>query len=1012
MVQRPASSAQSSMRRSHGGAMDAFPAPDAFPTPDACPAPPPFAYDGDDPLTQIGAAAAQAQLRASASQRKLAAPRSGGVAASHSSAVSLARASADAALRALLASVDGEDASNLGARFYDAVRDRAVGAFATDATASFATNVSASFQSTATLPPPQLRASSYHPQSRAVDRPPTAPADRRSLDRPPADQPLDRPLDRPPPDRSPPDRPPPDRPPPDRPDHGRSDWPDDGERPADSRPPTNPLRPPSRADEKAAFVALEKEDALGRPFVEQPRQRLSSGGQASPRFAAASPEADAGLLGSSWRLDDAEMRQLADNVGRNSMASNGRASIEAVEASQRASVRSQSGAPRPQRSAESGGGPPSRDRSAATAPARKNDAAGPAQRSAADAAAEADDAFGSSWQLEASLGGARRREQQSEAPFEDDVLLGSSWRLPTRGATPLGLPRSSGQMHDAAVRIAPPSTRGSRDAFDRDAPGRDERRDSLGRESLRDSALFGDDAARASPPAQARRASDAAAPQQNRPDAAAHDAPRTASSRRAVEDDASSPYDAPRTASSRRDVEDVRASSHYDAPRTGSSRRDVEAEDAPRTSSRCDVDDDFRASSHEAPRTARRAIEVHDDARASSHYDAPRTASRRVEFDDALRNDAPRTASRRAVEVEDRASSHYDAPRTASSRGNVEFDDDVASSHDALRSASRRALDADDAGTYARSAPRSAASSRQRRRSDDDDDDDVGQRLSFASSARVLLRAADEARELHDGPCRESVEQPRDDDDDDAYSDGGDDGAREDLVQTSPLGASEDFSAAYPAPASTKPPPRRVQPSGWAMTFDFGGGGPGPGRGPGDADAPAPATVDAHESDAARADAARADAARAARLEAVREKRFRDMDERRLLERAQHAAQRAETVDDVFGARQPPAAQPPAAQAPQRKSDAFREDRAAPAAKPRAAPAAAARRASDGPPRAAKRISNKRSIANALAQVCLAGPHCAAALAGALAALEQSGADTHVVVLKDDAVHTFRGLYA
>ncbi|KAK7242484.1 calmodulin regulated spectrin-associated protein [Aureococcus anophagefferens] len=70
----------------------------------------------------------------------------------------------------------------------------------------------------------------------------------------------------------------------------------------------------------------------------------------------------------------------------------------------------------------------------------------------------------------------------------------------------------------------------------------------------------------------------------------------------------------------------------------------------------------------------------------------------------------------------------------------------------------------------------------------------------------------------------------------------------------------------------------------------------------------------------------------------------------------------------------------------------------------------AARR--DAPPPAAKRLSNRRALTNALTQICLAGPHCANQLNLALEALDRSHADNHLVVLKDDAVHTFRGLYA
>lgn len=50
-------------------------------------------------------------------------------------------------------------------------------------------------------------------------------------------------------------------------------------------------------------------------------------------------------------------------------------------------------------------------------------------------------------------------------------------------------------------------------------------------------------------------------------------------------------------------------------------------------------------------------------------------------------------------------------------------------------------------------------------------------------------------------------------------------------------------------------------------------------------------------------------------------------------------------------------------------------------------------------------------VAQALVQVCLAGPHCATMLADALASLERAHVDNYVIVLKDGS-HTFRGLYA
>ena len=106
-----------------------------------------------------------------------------------------------------------------------------------------------------------------------------------------------------------------------------------------------------------------------------------------------------------------------------------------------------------------------------------------------------------------------------------------------------------------------------------------------------------------------------------------------------------------------------------------------------------------------------------------------------------------------------------------------------------------------------------------------------------------------------------------------------------------------------------------------------------------------------------------------------RAKKARAMDERRRLEKEHAAALRAGAFAD--------------------------DDDNAPAPRRR-----------DAPPPAAKRLSNRRALTNALTQICLAGPHCANQLNLALEALDRSHADNHLVVLKDDAVHTFRGLYA
>ena len=113
------------------------------------------------------------------------------------------------------------------------------------------------------------------------------------------------------------------------------------------------------------------------------------------------------------------------------------------------------------------------------------------------------------------------------------------------------------------------------------------------------------------------------------------------------------------------------------------------------------------------------------------------------------------------------------------------------------------------------------------------------------------------------------------------------------------------------------------------------------------------------------------------RFQQMREKRARAMDERRRLEKEHHAALRAGGF-------------------------AHNADASKPTPSKRAGP----------PPVGRGRLCNAKTLANALQQICLAGPHCADRLAAALASLKASPADHHVVVLKDDGVRTFRGVYA
>ena len=174
-------------------------------------------------------------------------------------------------------------------------------------------------------------------------------------------------------------------------------------------------------------------------------------------------------------------------------------------------------------------------------------------------------------------------------------------------------------------------------------------------------------------------------------------------------------------------------------------------------------------------------------------------------------------------------------------------------------------------------------------------------------------------------------------------------------------------------------PPARVPPAGWAAEYDMGAAArQEPAR-------PAPPAarrrsggdvVEVDLFDDAAPDAA-ARKQRMERFQQMREKRARAMDERRRLEREHHAALRAGGF-------------------------AHNADASKPTPSKRAGP----------PPVGRGRLCNAKTLANALQQICLAGPHCADRLAAALASLKASPADHHVVVLKDDGVRTFRGVYA
>ena len=225
--------------------------------------------------------------------------------------------------------------------------------------------------------------------------------------------------------------------------------------------------------------------------------------------------------------------------------------------------------------------------------------------------------------------------------------------------------------------------------------------------------------------------------------------------------------------------------------------------------------------------------------------------------------------------------------------------------------------------------------------------------------------------------------------------------------------------------AAAEPPPR-VPPAGWAAEYDMGAAArQEPAR-------PAPPAarrrsggdvVEVDLFDDAAPDAA-ARKQRMERFQQMREKRARAMDESRpaSCHRAffsRRLGHRSTRLYDVVAVA-PPARPSPGAwfftgrkhrrrrlekehhAALRAGGFAHNADASKPTPSKRAGP----------PPVGRGRLCNAKTLANALQQICLAGPHCADRLAAALASLKASPADHHVVVLKDDGVRTFRGVYA
>ncbi|KAJ8602368.1 hypothetical protein CTAYLR_004207 [Chrysophaeum taylorii] len=217
----------------------------------------------------------------------------------------------------------------------------------------------------------------------------------------------------------------------------------------------------------------------------------------------------------------------------------------------------------------------------------------------------------------------------------------------------------------------------------------------------------------------------------------------------------------------------------------------------------------------------------------------------------------------------------------------------------------------------------------------------------------------------------------------------------------------------------------RTRPTGWAATFDLASNGDiFATRG----EVPKRPELRSQKTQASAALSERNAAQRLGKMQRfneMRAKKARAMEERRRLEKEHRAALRAgafqeddENEEDVAPdavksairratRTTPPRTTPPRTTPPRTTPPRTTPPRTTP---PRTTPprqGAAARKVPS-----ARKMTNNRSVSNALVQVCLAGPHCATALADAVSAMNESHFDHHVVLLKDDAVRSFRGLYA
>lgn len=240
-----------------------------------------------------------------------------------------------------------------------------------------------------------------------------------------------------------------------------------------------------------------------------------------------------------------------------------------------------------------------------------------------------------------------------------------------------------------------------------------------------------------------------------------------------------------------------------------------------------------------------------------------------------------------------------------------------------------------------------------------------------------LLQALEQVVREERRLAEESGEPPLDDDDDDVL---------EAAAKIDLRSAAENFDAKSKTTTRTAAA-TKVRPTGWAATYDLASDG--------DVfatrttDAPKPPQLQSRAT--ALADRNAENLAKMQRFNDMRAKKARAMEERRRLEKEHRAALRAGAFQDDD------------------ENDA--DDLKAEIRRASTVTSTRRRRQTTAMP-PARKLTNKRNITNALVQVCLAGPHCATSLADALAAVERSHADNHVILLKGDAVHSFLGIFA